>query len=121
MPRQSVLAGHIAPIIESFVLSKDDFHAVIQHVSATLSIIDLAVLFVFGWLLIPSLEIVHSFIKTFTKRDKNKEMKRSGSDVVENEFKRPYFFVVDNLSQIARLSLVVYACDCMVREVYFDI
>ncbi|KAL9185830.1 hypothetical protein ACHAXT_003607 [Thalassiosira profunda] len=102
MPRQSALAGHIAPIVESLVLSVDDVHAIVQHVSAILSFVDLAVLFSFGWLLVPLARVMHSFV-TSSVANKDKGFESSYA-----------FIVADHLGQIARLALLVYACDVFV-------
>lgn len=123
MPRQSALAGHIVPIIESFILSKDDLHAIVQHVSAILSLVDLAVLFAFGWLLVPYVRIIYSVLYAGNskkhlkkKEDENKDEEEEEEEEGENSFERSYVFLVsDHLSQIARLALLVYACDCVVR------
>lgn len=106
MPRQSAIAGKIAPIIESFILSIDDLHAIIRHVSAIISSVDLVVLIAFGWLLVPSMRIIYSFVNGTTDKV-NKEN--------EDSFEKSYlYFVTDHLSQISRLALLVYACDCLV-------
>ena len=100
-PRQSALAGQIAPIVESLVLSAEDVQDIVQHVSAILSLVDLAVLFAFGWLLVPAVRAVHSFATSVANNDKN--------------FESSYAFIVtDHLGQIARLALLVYACDVFV-------
>ena len=130
MPKQSALlgpraplAGHFEQIIESFLLSRDDFHSAVENVSAFLSAVDLAILITFGWLLVPYTRIIYSFIivKRGNKKDDddNKTMKgeETGREEKENKniFENSYvFLVVDHLSQIARLALLVYACDCVV-------
>lgn len=126
MPRQSILAGHIAPFIESFMLSKDDLRAIVQNVSAILSVVDLAVLFVFGWLLVPYVRIIYNFIYTGHHIPKEKSLDKkevSEEDEEDDEgdiFDRSYvFFISDHLSQIAKLALLVYACDCGVSETSF--
>ena len=99
-----VLAGQIEPIISNFILSRDEVHSIIKQVSAILSVIDLAILFAFGWLLVPYARIIYSFVHTKTKGDTD-----------EDSFENTYiFFAVDLLKQIARLALLVYACDCVV-------
>eukprot|EP00571_Detonula_confervacea_P014465 CAMPEP_0172305462 /NCGR_PEP_ID=MMETSP1058-20130122/6743_1 /TAXON_ID=83371 /ORGANISM="Detonula confervacea, Strain CCMP 353" /LENGTH=386 /DNA_ID=CAMNT_0013017063 /DNA_START=77 /DNA_END=1237 /DNA_ORIENTATION=- len=109
MPRQSAIAGQIAPIIESFILSIDDLHAIIRHVSDILSAVDLAVLIAFGWLMVPFIRIIYSFINAATKSNKASDKKN------EDSFEKSYlYFVSDHLSQISRLALLVYACDCVV-------
>jgi len=116
MPRQSALVGQIAPIIEGFILSKDDVHAIIQHISAVFSFVDLVVLFVLGWLLVPYAHIIRSFFKGATKKDNaTTKRKMDGKEEDGGSFENSKtFFVVDHLSQIARLALLVYACDCVV-------
>lgn len=130
MPKQSALlgpraplVGHFEQIIESFLLSRDDFHNAVENVSAFLSAVDLAILITFGWLLVPYARIIYSFIivKGGNKKedDDNKTMKgeETGREEKENKniFENSYvFLVVDHLSQIARLALLVYACDCVV-------
>ena len=114
MPRQSALAGQIEPIIESFLLSADDLHNIIEHVSAILSAVDLAVLFVFGWLLVPYTRVVYNFINVKSTGVAKDDRKDEGKE--ENVFENSYvFFVVDHIGQIAKLALLVYACDCVVR------
>lgn len=114
MSRPSVLAGKILPIIESFVLSSDDLHAIIEQVSAILSAVDLAVLFAFGWLLVPYARVVYSFVT----RGEDSAKKKKGDDKEENDeggFEGSKVYIVsDHLSQIARLAMLVYACDCVV-------
>jgi hypothetical protein len=40
-------------------------------------------------------------------------------DEDRHRFEKTYlFFAVDSLSQIARLALLVYACDCLVSDVF---
>jgi hypothetical protein len=40
-------------------------------------------------------------------------------DEDRHRFERTYlFFAADSLSQIARLALLVYACDCLVSDVF---
>ena len=113
MSRPSVLAGKIVPIIESFVLSRDDVHAIIEQVSSILSAVDLAVLFAFGWLLVPYARAVYSFV---TRGEDS--AKKKGDDKEENDgggFEGSKVYIVsDHLSQIARLAMLVYACDCVV-------
>ena len=108
-----VLAGQIEPIISNFILSRDEVHSVIEQVSAILSVIDLAVLFAFGWLLVPYARMIYSFVHTKTKRESNKKDSKNDDD--SEDFENTYiFFAVDLLKQIARLALLVYACDCVV-------
>ena len=130
MPKQSALlgpraqlVGNFEQIIERFLLSSDDFHNAVENVSAFLSAVDLAILITFGWLLVPYARIIYSFIivKGGNKKedDDNKTMKgeETGREEKENKniFENSYvFLVVDHLSQIARLALLVYACDCVV-------
>ena len=111
-----VLAGQIEPIVSNFILSRDEVHSIIEQVSAILSVIDLAVLFAFGWLLVPYTRMIYSFVHTKTKGDsKEKDNKNDDTDNDEENFENTYiFFAVDLLKQIARLALLVYACDCVV-------
>ena len=108
-----VLAGQIEPIISNFILSRDEVHSIIEQVSAILSVIDLAVLFAFGWLLVPYARMIYSFVHTKTKGESIKKDNKNDDDT--EDFENTYiFFVVDLLRQIARLALLVYACDCLV-------
>jgi len=109
-----VLAGQIEPIISNFILSRDEVHSIIEQVSAILSVIDLAVLFAFGWLLVPYTRMIYSFVNTKTKGDSKKSNNKNDDNDEEN-FENTYiFFAVDLFKQIARLALLVYACDCVV-------
>ena len=113
MSRPSVLAGKILPIIESFVLSRDDVHAIIEQVSAILSAVDLAVLFAFGWLLVPYARVVYSFVTRGEDSAKKKLDYKEEND--EGGFEGSKLYIIsDHLSQIARLAMLVYACDCVV-------
>lgn len=126
MPRQSALVGQIAPLLDSLILSREDLESIVQHVSSTLSAVDLLVLFVFGWLLVPYTRIIYPFIrrKTTTKTKKvGSSVKKDDDDEAEserrseekNEFETSIlFFIVDHCSQVARLAVLVYACDCVV-------
>lgn len=115
------LAGQIAPIVESLMLSRDEIHKVIQQVTDVLSAVDLAVLFAFGWLLVPYTRIIYDFVNTKTVVPTKEEKDTTDTSTEENEenhFESTYlFFVVDHLKQIARLALLVYACDCVVVAV----
>ncbi|KAL7544108.1 hypothetical protein ACHAXR_013586 [Thalassiosira sp. AJA248-18] len=115
-PKHSALAGHIEPVIESLILSTDDLHKIVQHVSAILSSVDLAVLFVFGWLLVPCMRIIYSFVNPATIKDKTLADKEDESEEGEDTgFERSYlFYAMDLLSQISRLALLVYTCDIAV-------
>ena len=113
MSRPSVLAGKVLPIIESFVLSRDDVHAIIEQVSAILSVVDLAVLFAFGWLLVPYARVVYSFVTRGEDSAKKKLDYKEEND--EGGFEGSKLYIIsDHLSQIARLAMLVYACDCVV-------
>lgn len=116
-----MLAGQIAPVLESLFLSRDDFRTVFHHVYAILHAKDLAVLVAFGWLLVPSARMVYerSFANNAdaaaTKRSKS--LDKGGGE--ENEeiggYEGSWFsFAVDSLSQMFRLAMLVYACDCVV-------
>lgn len=123
MARQSsALAGQIAPIINSLRLSREDLQTIVQHVSSTLSVVDLLVLFVFGWLLVPYTRIIYPFFRMGIKstkgsdseKEEGEEGKRSAKDGnVEFESSIVYF-IFRHLSEIARLAVLVYACDCLV-------
>lgn len=125
MPRQSALVGRFAPIFDSLVLSREDVASIVQHVSSILSAVDILVLFVFGWLLVPYTRIIYSFLF----RVRTKPNKECGSDSEKpggeegtrsqkngyNEFENSVlYFIIDHLSQIARLAVLVYVCDCLV-------
>jgi len=126
MPRQSALVGQIAPLLDSLILSREDLESIVQHVSSTLSAVDLLVLFVFGWLLVPYTRIIYPFIriKTTTKtkkvgssvtKDDDDEAESERRSEEKNEFETSIlFFIVDHCSQVARLAVLVYACDCVV-------
>lgn len=100
------------------MLSRDEIHKVIQQVTDVLSAVDLAVLFAFGWLLVPYTRIIYDFVNTKTVVPTKEEKDTTDTSTEENEenhFESTYlFFVVDHLKQIARLALLVYACDCVV-------
>jgi hypothetical protein len=118
MPRHSALAGQISPILDRIILSREDFHSIVQHVSSILSMVDLLVLFIFGWLLVPYTRIIYPFLRFGIKSNKDcgSEKKDDVDDVVDNKkFETSIlYFVVDHLSQVARLAVLVYACDCVV-------
>jgi hypothetical protein len=83
--------------------------------------VDLLVLFVFGWLLVPYTRIIYPFfrIKTKTKEGCSSEKKCDDDEaerrIEKNEFETSFlFFIVDHCSQVARLAVLVYACDCVV-------
>eukprot|EP00584_Thalassiosira_punctigera_P020593 CAMPEP_0172564002 /NCGR_PEP_ID=MMETSP1067-20121228/102653_1 /TAXON_ID=265564 ORGANISM="Thalassiosira punctigera, Strain Tpunct2005C2" /NCGR_SAMPLE_ID=MMETSP1067 /ASSEMBLY_ACC=CAM_ASM_000444 /LENGTH=362 /DNA_ID=CAMNT_0013354569 /DNA_START=266 /DNA_END=1354 /DNA_ORIENTATION=+ len=79
---------------------------------------DIAVLVAFGWFLVPSSRIAYSFLNPAAAKTRPKvasDEEGSEGDAGDGGFKRSYlFFVVDHLSQIARLALLVYAFDCVV-------
>jgi hypothetical protein len=140
-PRQSALAGQIAPIVQSLNLSRNDLLAIVEHLSGILCALDLVVLFGLGWLLVPYTRIVHSFFNATIMKNKVEGSPDAEDEAVngaalsgprasgnKNEesidedrhrFERTYlFFAADSLSQIARLALLVYACDCLVSDVF---
>jgi len=138
-PRQSALAGQIAPIIRSLNLSRNDLLAIVEHLSGILCALDLIVLFGLGWLLVPYTRIVHSFFNAKIMKNRveapdaedkavngallsprtSGKMNEESIDGDRNRFEKTYlFFAVDSLSQIARLALLVYACDCLVSDAF---
>ena len=79
--------------------------------------VDLLVLFIFGWLFVPYTRIIYTFLRFGIKSNKEcgSEKKDDGDDVVDKKFETSIlYFIVDHLSQVARLAVLVYACDCVV-------
>lgn len=130
---KSTLAGKIKPIVSTvFQLSKEDFTAIAQNVGEIASGIDLAVLCALGWGLVPFVGVVYSFcysglIGTSVKLNgKNGISSKSDvdgdgdgdedSDDDESYHKSYSFLFSDHIAQMARLALLVYACDCIVSS-----
>ncbi|KAL7467592.1 hypothetical protein ACHAXS_007834 [Conticribra weissflogii] len=134
---KSALAGKIKPIVSSlFLLSKEDFTAIVQNVGEIANGIDLAVLCALGWGLVPCLGIVYSFLyggvvgnAVKSKGKKGISLKRDGEgeectedcdgggddDDDDESYHKSYLFLLsDHIAQMARLALLVYACDCIV-------
>ena len=117
MPRQSLLAGQIFPVIHAVSQSSCDLHSIVQHVSSILSVVDIGVLITLGWLLVPFLEIVIRVATNKVPLVSSDERKRgsTGRKTEEEGFERSYLFIlIDHLSQSARLALLVYTFDCVV-------
>ena len=125
MPRQSALVGRFAPIFDSLVLSREDVASIVQHVSSILSAVDILVLFVFGWLLVPYTRIIYPFlfrVRTKPNKDCGSDSEKTGDEEGTRSQKNGYnefensvlYFIIDHLSQIARLAVLVYVCDCLV-------
>jgi len=105
-PRQSALAGHIAPIVQSLNLSRNDLLAIVEHLSGILCALDLV-----------EDEAVNGAALLSPRASGNKNEESIDED--RHRFEKTYlFFAVDSLSQIARLALLVYACDCLVSDVF---
>lgn len=126
----STLAGKISPFLHSLLLSRDDLHAIATNVSNMLHVIDLSVLIVLGWMLVPATAAVYSFAQSVNGGGKvvQSERKKGGDDLDGEEdaeegdgttkYQRSYVcLLADHLSQMARLALLVYACDCIVSIV----
>jgi len=108
MPPQLVQAGTIAPLIDHILVSGDEIRSAVKHAIAFVSFTDVAILVCCGWLLVPCLDIVYTFIDA----KRMKKEKKCGS-----EFERSYLFViVDHLSQASRLALFVYSSDCILAS-----
>ncbi|KAL7552405.1 hypothetical protein ACHAWF_015650 [Thalassiosira exigua] len=92
---KSALVGKIQPILASLGISRDDARRVVRNVSEMLNGVDLAVL---------------------QEGTLERQQEDEGGDNGEiHEYAQSYtFLVADNAQQVARLSLLVYACDCFV-------
>jgi hypothetical protein len=128
--RSTTLAGKILPLLSSLFLSTDEIQSVIKNVSSAIQVLDLLILVSTGWLLVPAVGIVYNFVYPFIQEEKERVLKRMGttfasaddSDDEEDDdqhqlspYDRSYMkLIAQMLSQVARLSLLVYACDCFV-------
>jgi hypothetical protein len=114
-------------------LSADEIRSVVKNVSSAIQVLDLLILVSAGWLLVPAVGIMYNFAHPYIKDEKERVLKRMGttfssaddSDDEEEEDEQqqlsPYELsymklIAQMLSQVARLSLLVYACDCFVSN-----
>ena len=115
MPRHFALAGQISTVLDRLILSREDFQSIVQHVSSILSMVDLIVLFIFGWLLVPYTRIIYPFFRLGIKSNNECGTETKGDVDDDEKFETSILYlIVDHLSQIARLAVLVYACDCVV-------
>lgn len=128
--KSTTLVGKIQPLLSFFILSTEEVHGVIKHVSSSIQLIDVIVLLSLGWLLVPTIGVVYNLLYPYVKEKKKNMMKKIGTfddDTVDSEddertpYQRSYLFLVVNaMSQLAMLSLLVYACDCFVSNFSFQ-
>lgn len=130
--RSTTLAGKILPLLSSLFLSADEIRSVVKNVSSAIQVLDLLILVSAGWLLVPAVGIMYNFAYPYIKEEKERVLKRMSttfssaddSDDEEDDEQQqlsPYEvsymkLIAQMLSQVARLSLLVYACDCFVSN-----
>jgi hypothetical protein len=123
--RSTTLAGKIQPLLSSLLLSTEEIHVIFNNVSSAIQLVDLIVLCALGWMVVPALGAVYAVVYPFVEEKKKSVMKTMGTfDDDESEdgdedgltpYQRSYVYLfADHLSQMAKLGLLVYACDCIV-------
>lgn len=126
--RSTTLAGKILPLISSLFLSTEEIRSVVKNVASAIQILDLLILLSCGWLLVPAIGFLYNFIYPYIHEEKERVMKRLGTSFASGEesddedeghhlspYERSYVkLIACMLSQLATLSLLVYACDCFV-------
>jgi small-conductance mechanosensitive channel len=114
--KRLVIAGRLLPNIRQLNITRDKIEEIGHVLVDTIDIDDVIFLLVAGFCIVPLARLFHG---VWFAKDYGSEAKSGDDEKPVDSFKSTYTYqVAHNVSQIARIAIVVYIVDCLVAIVY---
>jgi small-conductance mechanosensitive channel len=114
--KRLVIAGRLLPNVRQLNITRDKVEEIGDVLLDTIDIDDVIFLMAVGFCLVPLARFVHG---VWFAKEYGSETKSGDEDKPVDSFKSTYTYqVAHNVSQIARIAIVVYVIDCLMVIVY---